>query len=206
MAGLDPAIPLSEAPRCHIIGIAGSSPAMTAGGANNRCSPRRQRNPGERNDRQERLPQGRQRGYRLLQLRAPRRGARATTRGPSPRPGRRQARQDNRRPLPLPDSRGARSDGRGKPRDHRAGQRRTEPAHRHRRPARADGRHGDRHGSAFDQSVLVPQGPRCGRADRQAAEREARRALRGAPRPLRGVRVARAPVSRPRGDAARRRP
>jgi hypothetical protein len=30
MAGLDPAIPLSEARPCHIIGIAGSSPAMTA--------------------------------------------------------------------------------------------------------------------------------------------------------------------------------
>jgi hypothetical protein len=29
MAGLDPAIPLMEAPPCHIIGIAGSSPAMT---------------------------------------------------------------------------------------------------------------------------------------------------------------------------------
>ena len=34
MAGLDPAIPLSEAPPCHIIGIAGSSPAMTAVGWN----------------------------------------------------------------------------------------------------------------------------------------------------------------------------
>ena len=32
MAGLDPAIPLREAPPCHMIGIAGSSPAMTAGG------------------------------------------------------------------------------------------------------------------------------------------------------------------------------
>ena len=31
MAGLDPAIPLGEAKPCHIIGIAGSSPAMTAG-------------------------------------------------------------------------------------------------------------------------------------------------------------------------------
>jgi hypothetical protein len=30
MAGLDPAIPLTEARLCHIIGIAGSSPAMTA--------------------------------------------------------------------------------------------------------------------------------------------------------------------------------
>jgi hypothetical protein len=29
MAGLDPANPLIEARRCHIIGIAGSSPAMT---------------------------------------------------------------------------------------------------------------------------------------------------------------------------------
>jgi hypothetical protein len=29
-AGLDPAIPLKKAPPCHIIGIAGSSPAMTA--------------------------------------------------------------------------------------------------------------------------------------------------------------------------------
>jgi hypothetical protein len=31
MAGLDPAIPPAEAQRCHIIGIAGSSRAMTAG-------------------------------------------------------------------------------------------------------------------------------------------------------------------------------
>jgi hypothetical protein len=31
MAGLDPAIPLSKARQCHIIGIAGSNPAMTAG-------------------------------------------------------------------------------------------------------------------------------------------------------------------------------
>jgi hypothetical protein len=30
IAGLDPAIPLTEARPCHIIGIAGSSPAMTA--------------------------------------------------------------------------------------------------------------------------------------------------------------------------------
>jgi hypothetical protein len=29
MAGLDPAIPLIEARPCHMIGIAGSSPAMT---------------------------------------------------------------------------------------------------------------------------------------------------------------------------------
>jgi hypothetical protein len=29
MAGLDPAIPLKKARLCHIIGIAGSSPAMT---------------------------------------------------------------------------------------------------------------------------------------------------------------------------------
>jgi hypothetical protein len=33
MAGLDPAIPLREAPPCRIIGIAGSSPAMTKGGS-----------------------------------------------------------------------------------------------------------------------------------------------------------------------------
>jgi hypothetical protein len=32
MAGLDPAIPLIEAQPCHTIGIAGSSPAMTAVG------------------------------------------------------------------------------------------------------------------------------------------------------------------------------
>jgi hypothetical protein len=32
MAGLDPAIPLSEARPCHMIGIAGSSPAMTGVG------------------------------------------------------------------------------------------------------------------------------------------------------------------------------
>jgi hypothetical protein len=31
MAGLDPAIPLIEARPCHMIGIAGTSPAMTAG-------------------------------------------------------------------------------------------------------------------------------------------------------------------------------
>jgi hypothetical protein len=31
MAGLDPAIPLSKARPRHMIGIAGSSPAMTAG-------------------------------------------------------------------------------------------------------------------------------------------------------------------------------
>src|SRR5262249_1863938 len=31
MAGLDPAIPLSKARPCHMTGIAGSSPAMTAG-------------------------------------------------------------------------------------------------------------------------------------------------------------------------------
>jgi hypothetical protein len=30
MAGLDPAIPLIKARPCHMIGIAGSSPAMTA--------------------------------------------------------------------------------------------------------------------------------------------------------------------------------
>jgi hypothetical protein len=30
MAGLDPAIPVNKARPCHIIGIAGSSPAMTA--------------------------------------------------------------------------------------------------------------------------------------------------------------------------------
>jgi hypothetical protein len=29
MAGLNPAIPLNEAPPCQMIGIAGSSPAMT---------------------------------------------------------------------------------------------------------------------------------------------------------------------------------
>jgi hypothetical protein len=29
MAGLDPAIPLMKGPRCHIIGIAGSGPAIT---------------------------------------------------------------------------------------------------------------------------------------------------------------------------------
>jgi hypothetical protein len=29
MAGLDPAIPLIKAQPCHMIGIAGSSPAMT---------------------------------------------------------------------------------------------------------------------------------------------------------------------------------
>ena len=33
MAGLDPAIPLTKARPCHAIGIAGSSPAMTAGGS-----------------------------------------------------------------------------------------------------------------------------------------------------------------------------
>ena len=33
MAGLDPAIPLKKAQPCHIIGIAGSSPAMTANGS-----------------------------------------------------------------------------------------------------------------------------------------------------------------------------
>ncbi len=32
MAGLGPAIPLTKARPCHMIGIAGSSPAMTAGG------------------------------------------------------------------------------------------------------------------------------------------------------------------------------
>ena len=32
MAGLDPAIPLSKAQPCHVIGIAGSSPAMTEDG------------------------------------------------------------------------------------------------------------------------------------------------------------------------------
>jgi hypothetical protein len=32
MAGLDPAIPLTKARPCHIVGIAGSNPAMTAGG------------------------------------------------------------------------------------------------------------------------------------------------------------------------------
>jgi hypothetical protein len=32
MAGLDPAIPIIEARLCHIIEIAGSSPAMTGGG------------------------------------------------------------------------------------------------------------------------------------------------------------------------------
>jgi hypothetical protein len=31
MAGLDPAIPLNKAQPCQLIGIAGSSPAMTAG-------------------------------------------------------------------------------------------------------------------------------------------------------------------------------
>jgi hypothetical protein len=33
MAGLAPAIPLNEKPPCHMIGITGSSPAMTAGDA-----------------------------------------------------------------------------------------------------------------------------------------------------------------------------
>jgi hypothetical protein len=32
VAGLDPAIPLRDAPPSQMIGIAGSSPAMTAGG------------------------------------------------------------------------------------------------------------------------------------------------------------------------------
>jgi hypothetical protein len=32
MAGLDPAILLSEARPCHMIGVAGTSPAMTTGG------------------------------------------------------------------------------------------------------------------------------------------------------------------------------
>jgi hypothetical protein len=31
--GLDPAIPITEAQPCHMIGIAGSSPAMTGVGA-----------------------------------------------------------------------------------------------------------------------------------------------------------------------------
>jgi hypothetical protein len=31
MAGLDPAIPIIGARPCHVIGIAGSSPAMTGG-------------------------------------------------------------------------------------------------------------------------------------------------------------------------------
>ena len=34
IAGLDPAIPLEKAPPCHMIGIAGSSPAMSAVGSN----------------------------------------------------------------------------------------------------------------------------------------------------------------------------
>jgi hypothetical protein len=38
MAGLDPAIPLIEARPCHMIGIAGSSPAMTAVGFNAHCA------------------------------------------------------------------------------------------------------------------------------------------------------------------------
>jgi hypothetical protein len=33
MAGLDPAIPIKKAKPCHMIGIAGSNPAMTAGGS-----------------------------------------------------------------------------------------------------------------------------------------------------------------------------
>jgi hypothetical protein len=35
MAGLDPAIPLNKARPCPAIGIAGSSPAMTAAGGSN---------------------------------------------------------------------------------------------------------------------------------------------------------------------------
>jgi hypothetical protein len=35
MAGLDPAIPLINAQPCHVIGIAGSSPAMTGEGEPN---------------------------------------------------------------------------------------------------------------------------------------------------------------------------
>ena len=84
-----------------------------------------------------------------------------------------------------------------------AGQRRREPVHRHRRAAQADGRDGDRHGGALHQSVLVSQGPRHRGGDRQAAEREARRAVRGAAGALRRLCLARPAVSRSRGATAR---
>jgi hypothetical protein len=45
MAGLDPAIPLSKARSCHIVGIAGSSPAMTV------WERRRPTSPARRDDR-----------------------------------------------------------------------------------------------------------------------------------------------------------
>ena len=77
--------------------------------------------------------------------------------------------------------------------------------HRARRAPQGDGRHGDRHGGAVDQPVLVPQGARPRRRDRPGAEREAGRALRVAPRPLRRLRLAGAAVSRSGGAAARRR-
>ena len=50
--------------------------------------------------------------------------------------------------------------------------------------------HGDRHGGALDQSVLVSQGPRHRGRDRQDEQREARGIVRVEARPLRGVRLA----------------
>ena len=114
-----------------------------------------------------------------------------------------QAGQDHRRAFALPVPRGRRPAGRGRRRRRAAGPGRREAVHRGRGAPQGDGRPGDRHGSAVDQPVLVPQGPRPRRQDRAGQQREARRTVRVQARPLRRLRLARAAVPRPRGAAAR---
>ena len=116
----------------------------------------------------------------------------------------RQEGQDHRRACPLPLPRGRRVAGRRRRRGAAAaGQRRGRGLHRDRQAAEGDGRAGRRHGGAVDQSLLVRPRPRARRPDRQAAEREAGRALRVQARPLRRLRLAHPAGARPRRAGAR---
>ena len=117
----------------------------------------------------------------------------------------RQARQDHRRARALLVPGGARPHGQRRRQRAAAHPSGRSPRARGRRAYQEHGRNGDRHGGAVDQPVLVSQGPRHGRSDRQNAEREARRAVRVAAGALRGLRFARAAIPRSRGSAARTR-
>ena len=106
-------------------------------------------------------------------------------------------------PLPLPVPRGRQPHGRRSRGVMPPAKGAQEQLHRHRAAPRGHGRDGDRHGGALHQSVLVPQGPRHRRPNRQGAEREAGGAVRRKAGPLRRLRFARPSVSRSRRAAAR---
>gem|GEM_PF-5270632 len=113
--------------------------------------------------------------------------------------GQRQARPDRRCSLALLFSRSHQSDGRPGRQSAAAGQGRPGALHCHRATSQGDGRDGDRHGGAVDQSVLVRQGARYCRGDRQGTKREIGRTVRIAAGTVRGFRLADPAVSGPRG-------